>query len=654
MISILLAVVMVASMFSVLPISASADSVDSGSLLGDVDGDGAVDVVDATLIQRYIAEMIELNAGQLKAADVDGDGEVTVLDATWIQRYLIGLPAPEGIGQPCPADKHEITDATYPLYRDADDTGMRMKLYFVDGADDLPYIDAADFGDLVNNFYDNSKKDVSFPLETEGNTATYTRTSDVPDAVDNGATMVLDFENDTISFNDYNLFCYRKSAATLLDMVTLNVFNDKGEPVLLEKVDTGIYPRYGKAVELDLRDYGIDLIAQDGLYLIPLQTVSDLVMTNADMGGFYFNGQCVILSTDVSDCADFYYSAPTGERSQALAEYGYGELCLLLDTFYGLKEPHNIDSFAKLFHDTGLESALKGSDVNKADEAVYRLISDYLSDGHSKWHASSYLTGPAEYTARDLTREKVLESKSRQTSARAKYYPEGIPGYEEVGNTAYITFDSFNNLIPDSDEYYKIEDPQAFPDADIYGLIIKAHAMITRENSPIENVVLDLSANTGGKDNVAAYVMSWFLGETAVTTLDTMTGAQCTSICKADVNRDRKFDETDTVADKNLFCLISPCSFSNGNFVPCMLKQSGKVTLLGRTSAGGSCSVQNASTAWGTSFQISCPLRVSFLKNGSLYDVDRGADPDVVLPTPDQYYDRAYLTKYINDLCGKE
>ena len=30
-----------------------------------------------------------------------------------------------------------------------------------------------------------------------------------------------------------------------------------------------------------------------------------------------------------------------------------------------------------------------------------------------------------------------------------------------------------------------------------------------------------------------------------------------------------------------------------------------------------------------------------------------GADPDFVLPTPEQYYDRAALTDYINSICWK-
>ena len=75
-----------------------------------------------------------------------------------------------------------------------------------------------------------------------------------------------------------------------------------------------------------------------------------------------------------------------------------------------------------------------------------------------------------------------------------------------------------------------------------------------------------------------------------------------------------------------------------------------KVTLLGRTSGGGSCSVLFSSSAWGTSFQISSNQRMSFLKNGSFYDVDRGAEPDYVLTSPESYYDRAALTDYINSL----
>jgi len=84
--------------------------------------------------------------------------------------------------------------------------------------------------------------------------------------------------------------------------------------------------------------------------------------------------------------------------------------------------------------------------------------------------------------------------------------------------------------------------------------------------------------------------------------------------------------------------------------VPCALKESGKVTLMGRTSGGGSCIVLFASSAWGSSFRISSPRRLSFIKNGSYYDIDRGAEPDFVITKPEKYYDRPALTDYINSL----
>ena len=68
-------------------------------ILGDVDGDGAVSIIDATCIQRHIAE-IPVYAYIETAADTDGDGEVTILDATSIQRYLVKSPCFTGIGSP--------------------------------------------------------------------------------------------------------------------------------------------------------------------------------------------------------------------------------------------------------------------------------------------------------------------------------------------------------------------------------------------------------------------------------------------------------------------------------------------------------------------------------------------------------------------------
>lgn len=68
-------------------------------ILGDVDGDNDVSIIDATCIQRHLAS-IPVSSYNEVAADADGDNTITIIDATWIQRYLVGLDVPTGIGNP--------------------------------------------------------------------------------------------------------------------------------------------------------------------------------------------------------------------------------------------------------------------------------------------------------------------------------------------------------------------------------------------------------------------------------------------------------------------------------------------------------------------------------------------------------------------------
>ena len=58
-------------------------------LLGDVDGDTYVSVLDATVIQRVESQLCDIDEKALEYADVDNDQKVSVLDATQIQKSLI-------------------------------------------------------------------------------------------------------------------------------------------------------------------------------------------------------------------------------------------------------------------------------------------------------------------------------------------------------------------------------------------------------------------------------------------------------------------------------------------------------------------------------------------------------------------------------------
>ena len=56
-------------------------------ILGDVNNDGVINVEDATLIQKALAELVTLTDDQQKAADTTGDEKLTIDDATMIQKY---------------------------------------------------------------------------------------------------------------------------------------------------------------------------------------------------------------------------------------------------------------------------------------------------------------------------------------------------------------------------------------------------------------------------------------------------------------------------------------------------------------------------------------------------------------------------------------
>lgn len=63
-----------------------------GRPAGDSDGDNSITILDATTIQRYLAQIELLSYDKThRVSDIDNDGDVTIMDATKIQRKLAKL-----------------------------------------------------------------------------------------------------------------------------------------------------------------------------------------------------------------------------------------------------------------------------------------------------------------------------------------------------------------------------------------------------------------------------------------------------------------------------------------------------------------------------------------------------------------------------------
>ena len=69
-------------------------------LLGDANGDGVVNVKDATEIQKAVAGLLTLNETEKLYADADQNGVVNIKDATAIQKWVAGIETGFLISEP--------------------------------------------------------------------------------------------------------------------------------------------------------------------------------------------------------------------------------------------------------------------------------------------------------------------------------------------------------------------------------------------------------------------------------------------------------------------------------------------------------------------------------------------------------------------------
>ena len=482
----------------------------------------------------------------------------------------------------------------------------------------------------------------SFSYEENETTLTVTR--------ENGAYCTIDFVEDTMYFNDFDMFtaCGYGNMADMLDGTYVDT---EGNSFYFQRTSSLSISGLPVIIDLAARDIPLDIY--EGKKYIPFQTFNDIFISPF-WRSFAYNSKDLFYLPDAridSSISAEYYSIEPVERSAALIEYTVNELCLFMDLFYGLQDEHGVKyGFENYLEHTGLLDDLMSPDAAKSSAAVASLMNGYLADRHSGFNMASPYTGSAEVKG-DIKISSVIEQFGKNLlkfyTARGTYMPDGVNGYLEVGNTAYITFDGFK-MNPHRTKGYG--ENAANDMSDTFGLIIYAHSQITREGSPIENVVLDLSCNMGGSIDAAVYVTSWMLGYCNYSVTNPITGSYATASYKVDVNLDGKFNESDTVSDKNLYCITSPVSFSAGNLVPSLLKESGMVTVLGGASGGGACSVQFTSLADGSLMQISSPHHLCVVSNGSYYTVDKGVEPHYFFGKPESHFDRTALTEFINNL----
>ena len=611
----------------------------------------------------------------------------------------------------------EVERKVYPYVKDfGEDEYLRdeVALYFVNGGD-IPYVALSEYMELLTDLLVNyGREGIAYKVERDGDHIY------AASRTDRNNVMSVNTEKNLIWFRDFNSFTQRadvRASVTMSDLpdpeeidfgavmeavmanpeegpqLMADVMNArKTAPESLITASSASINRVGDPLLLNLSDYLIDIVEHDGECYIPLQTLNDLFMGPLYMR-YVFNGIGLYAVPHNQDgLLEEVYQAEPQEMSEDFALFNYHELLLLLDNFYGLKPEHNISDFSALLANTELAWKLASTKSEDVDEGITQLCVTYFDDMHSNLYKRSWRSDPGAganifdlFSKTGISNAISSDISERFASARRAAFPDGLPMYQEIGDTAFITFDQF--VGSESANYYHMDEPQADEfflewfdqealnaqmqdvldgemdlselnlgqkaPADTIRLFYYAYKQITRENSPIKNVVIDLSNNGGGASNAAVYVIAMVLGRANIALKDTFTGAETVMRIGADLELNEDYNshlKALVPLGYKVWCLTCSKSFSCGNLVPAALKMSEQVPIVGQASGGGSCVVLPCTTASGTMFQISGNLQLSTVRNGSFYNIDQGIEPDVPLLWPESFYDREALVEYLHTL----
>ncbi len=675
MISVLLSVILITSVFTALPVYADAVGGDEptpkshGTLLGDVDGEGAVTVLDATLIQRALASLDTLDTVQGYLADVDGDDEVTILDATAIQRFLSDLDAPEGIGKPMTEVYRTVS---VPVLREKLDSEETADVRFYADQPHVPYINVRDF---YNQFYL-----IGTDLK-EGMTCTqkdneYTLTNIA------GTTATFDVDKDTIDTPNFERFT--KLAYSLKVEAAGGV--DSNYP-FIKQIDT-TEPADPAPLTLDPGEYGIDLRGDDTGVYAPVGTICDIFATPETYYVIYSGKKFYTKEyarshqpTAAMDSDPDFLDAITDDHPEDVADFTYRELCFNLDTWYGQpgQEWIHDDLATKKLDEVLTEKYpeikvnLQSGDFLTFFTGLFHLFSGLLCDGGHTAITSAVGSDPQlfeyvlnTFVSKDYNERYVFSNvvKTREGKVRtpARDAAYGKDYYIEKGDTAMIRFDSF---VVDYNGWKKFysgegERPLIFTDAqgtkyDTVGTILSGLER-AKKNPDIKNIIIDMSCNSGG-DSGAMLAIEWLMkGQGYVKFENRMTGQTKMSSAQFDMNFDGKFDENDVspYTDYHYGVLTSNYAFSCGNAYPWYMHEHGAM-ILGQKTSGGACAIRFSSVA---GVEFACSSASSKIVSDSGESVDFGCPIDVDLITEgenpyEKFYDLDVLSEKMNEFYSK-
>jgi len=556
------------------------------------------------------------------------------------------------------------TDIAAHVYSEENTKTLSTRFY--DDLPGIPYVRMTDFYSMLLG------KDLT--VKADGDVFTFTNPL--------GKTAQINAATDILKSDDYSEFInctiFRQDGVN-------NVYYD-GFPFV--KIAGADFDKPATPTEIDFTKYSIDLRADGGDLWIPFLTVNDMfksvIMLNGYYNGneFYFIDDCSDYNTDATAMSEnfilteFMKYYPEGERTETVADFGYNEICFLIDTFYGYPGRAEInDVLAKtgsldavitavdkaVGSDVTLKGLLCSTDPLEYMAGLYILDQFFWDGGHMSFNpametlysilqpelrdfAMKVISAGIDITALEQIKLKDQKDAYNISTARSELW--GDEKYHKQGSTVVYCFDTF---MADFDGWRRYYAGNGDRPVDEMSMLIDA--MKKADDDPeVKNFVIDISCNGGGSADIVVTIMKILANKSYIAVYNTLSKQNVTATYDIDTNFDGVFDEKDDEKqfDLNFGLLTSKMSFSCGNLLPAQCRDNG-IPLFGDKSGGGACAVYENQTGDGFMYISSSNYHL-VNKNGE--SIDSGIKPDYQMLTYNEDgscdYSELYNLEYID------
>ncbi len=502
----------------------------------------------------------------------------------------------------------------------------------------IPYVDLIDFLRTLNGLVEFDE----IEFVQEGNTLLITLISEDTETNELGEeiitteeyTAIIDFENGIMTVPMIGFFSgYIKSTQT-----------DYSEG--LTYLDT--YYEEAETVTFDFVKYRIDILLyeEDGQtkFLLPFHLANTLFIGSTYYNVYYngdgFYGIYGVPSSSTTATAESQLAYNTIRTSSfnntvihdEVSLQTYHMLAFIMDYYYGLKKDKGIEDFHVVL-DRYANNLVSGN-TRRTSEAIFEFLNKTLDD----LHTSHRFVGMYEPSAFNIALTSITQVGNNvrdwyyilwdvQDIIAAKYGSgQNPPDYRFIdeGKTAVIYLDGFYTATVDD------------PDGDDSNRFMReVMDAILLENPLVENIIVDLSYNTGGNLGALLRVLGY------LTELPIEMHYQNPT----DGSRVTYFTEVATEAyeEINWFILTSRVTFSAANLMTSIAKQQGFATIIGTTSGGGASSITPQILPNGTFFTMSSlnvlSYRVQTEDGWEYFSIEYGIEPDYIVDVDDIHND---------------